>query len=200
MTALVYATYLHAKVRMEMGNYPESVGLKLRRAIYFTDHDLDPAQAAKAYVGALKAAQEEKMHPLSEEVLGIWLTMAHFLEKVGNYREAIDVYDNVRKDALKWIELHGQVEGNAGDRGRLLQKTIQLANKTAELYSLPQVANAEKVEENLTWAVTTTLRENQRRAKEGLKAGEETFYDLDQQGAQIEGMYAVPLLRKARID
>ena len=171
-----------------MANYPEAVGLKLRRARYFTDHNPDSARAMKAYIDAVTMASEKGMHPLSDEVIGIWIDMARCLEKIGNIKQAIEVLEDQRKKALFWIEKHGEVEGNAGDRTRLLQKAIQLGTKIGELFSSPYYPNKEKSGEYLTWAVETMLKENKRRRDEGLKPGEgELGLDADQQGAQLEG-------------
>lgn len=185
---LVYAIYLHVKVRLEMGEYPEAVGLKLRRALYFTDHNLDPAQALKAYMGALALAEQEGLHPLSNAVLGIWIEMARFFEKVGNVRQAVDILDRQRQHCLAWIDEHGEEEGNAGGRTRLLQKAIQMGSKIGELYSSPYFPDKQKSGEYLQWSVETMLKENQRRRREGLKGGEgELGITQDEQGAQLEG-------------
>lgn len=187
--SLVYAVYLHVKVRQQMGEYPESVGLKLRRALYFTDNNLDPAQAMKAYMGALAMAEQERLHPLSDAVLGIWLQMARFLELIGHVKEAIEVLDIQRQHCLTWIEEEGNEEGNAGDRTRLLQKAIQMSSKIGELFSSPYFPDKQKSGEFLTWSVETMLKENERRRREGLKPGEgEMGITRDEQGAQMEGM------------
>ena len=185
----MYGVYLNIKVRREMGNYPEAVGLKLRRAKYFTDHKPDPAQAMRAYLMAAQLASQEGMHPLSDEVTGIWIEMARFLEKNGSFKEAIEVLEDQRVKCLTWVELHGDTEGNAGDRTRLLEKCIQLGHKIGELYSTPYYLNRALSEEYLVWSVETMLKENRRRREEGLKPGEgELGLDQDEQGAALEGM------------
>ena len=171
-----------------MAGFPEPVGLKLRRAIYFTDHKPDAAQALKAYLAAIQLAQEVEMHPMSAEVIGIHIELARFLEKTGRIKDAIGILEDQRTKALLWIDLHGHLEGNAADRTRRLQKAIQLATKLGELYSSPYNPDKKLSEEYLTWSVETMLKENQRRRKEGLKPGEgDIGLDPDQQGAQLEG-------------
>lgn len=186
--ALLYGTYMTAKIRLQMSNYPENVAVKLRRARYFTDEAPDFAQAIKAYLGAIHLAREEGMAQLSDEVLGIWTEMARCLEQAGQHKESIELLDNTRKDCLLWIEEHGNEEGMAKHRTRLLQKSIQLAHKIAELYSDKYYPSQEKAEEYLVWAVQTALVENARRQKEGLKPGEGEYFTADQQGAQLEAL------------
>lgn len=170
-----------------MADYPENVGIKLRKARYFADVNPDPAKAAKCYMQALAAAAEENMHPMSNAVMGIWIDMARFLENIGNVQQAIEALESQRQKALEWIELHGDKEGNAGDRTRLLQKSIQLAHKIGELYTSPYCLDRQKSEQFLIWSVETLLKENERRRKEGLKPGEGDFgVDQDQAGAQLE--------------
>ena len=186
-SAFAYSVYLHIKVRREMAGYPENVGLRLRKARYFADINPDRARAAKCYLQAINAAAEEGMHPMDDAVIGIWIDFARFLENIGNAQQAIEVLETQRQRALDWIEMHGDKEGNSGDRTRLLQKCIQLAHKIGELYTSPYCLNRNKSEEFLVWSVETLLNENDRRRKEGLKPGEgELGLDRDEAGAQLE--------------
>lgn len=175
-----------------MAGYPEAIGVKLRRARYFTDHHPDGAQAMKAYLAAASMAAEEGMHPLTDEVMGIWIDMARFLELNGNIKESIEILEDQRTKAMAWIGKYGHVEGSGEgdvkDRTRLLQKAIQIASKIGELFSSPYYSNNQKSEEYLVWSVETLLKENQRRREQGLKPGEgEVGIGPDEQGAQLEG-------------
>lgn len=170
----------------QMGSYPEKVGLKLRRAIYFTDISPDSAQAMKAYVQALQIASETGMHPLSDEVIGIKTELVRFLEKTGNAKNAIDVLEALKGDCLKAIELLGKDEQYRGERTRLLGWACKVATRMADLYGNPYINDQAKMEENLVWAVETTIRERQRREREGVKPGEGEWLDLDDQGSQLE--------------
>lgn len=184
-----YAIYLHFKVRREMGEYSENVGLKLRRALYFTDHNLDPARATKSFIAALDAAREEGLSPLDDAVLGIWIQMARFFEKIGNDKEAIEALEAQRVRILEWMEENGTKDELAGERTRLLQKAIQFAFQIGQLYSGTQHRDKSKSQQFLQWSVETFLTENERRRREGLKPGEgQLGLDRDQQGAQLEGL------------
>lgn len=197
MSGLLYAIWVYMSVRVEMGGYPEAIGVKLRRARYFTDHHPDRAQALKAYLAATKMAEEEGMHPLSNEVMGIWIELARFMELNGGVKQSIEILEKQRWMAMAWVEKYGNVEGCASDRTRLLQKAIVLASKIGELFSSPYYPDKEKSEEYLVWSVETLLKENERRRKEGLKPGEgELGIDRDQQGAQLEGRLSRNTLRQ----
>ena len=184
----------------QMGSYPEKVGLKLRRGIYFTDISPDAAQAMKAYVQALQLAEEMGMHPLCNEVIGIKTELVRFLEKTGNIANAIEVCEALKSDCLRWIEREAEVlkadketQGRAereaaarGERTRLLGWACKIATRTADLYALTR--DHAKMESNLVWAVETTIRERQRRDREGVKPGEGEWLDLDDQGSQLESL------------
>lgn len=183
-----WAASVYLNMYRLLGNYPENVGLKLRRAIYFTDVSEDHAQAMKAFVQALQLAAAEGMDPLSDEVIGIKTELIRFLEKSGNAKNAIEVCEALKHDCLTWIEKNGELEGAAGHRSRLLSWACKIGTRMADLYADPYVADAEKSEENLVWAVETNIRERQRREKEGLKPGEGDWLDNDELGSQLEGI------------
>ena len=170
-----------------MGEYPEVVGVRLRRAKYFADIQPDPPRAMKNYVAALSSAHDEGMHPLSDAVIGIWIDMARVLERYGNIQQAIEVLENQRQRCLDWIEHNGNKDECAAERGRLLATAIQLATKIGELFTNPMYPDRKKSEEFLVWSVESTLRENERKRKEGLRPGESAeIINQDQQGAQLE--------------
>ena len=76
----------------------------LRTAVYYTEIDLNPPKALKAYKEALRIALEMGMHPFSDEVLGIKLQVAMMLEKSGLVKPAIEVLERTKNEALTWVE------------------------------------------------------------------------------------------------
>jgi len=169
-----------------LGNYPERVGLKLRRGLYFTDINEDFPQAIKAYIQALQFAAQEQMHPLSDEVIGIKIELVRCLEKANNPKNAIEVCESMKKDCMDWIREHGEEEGMRPMRTSLLGWACKIGTRLGDLYASPYVANAEKSEENLVWAVETNIKERQRREREGVKEGEGDWLDHDEFGSQLE--------------
>lgn len=164
------------------------MAVKLRRALWYTNQDLQPKNALKYYQQALSVADELGMDPFSDEILGIKIQVASLLEKIQQYQKAIDVLETVRADCLNWIELLGDKAGNEGKRTRVLQKAIGMSVRLGELYSHPNIADTAAAEEKLVWAVTTVLKERQRREDEGVKEGEGDWVSNDEIGAALESL------------
>lgn len=180
--------YYHAYIIGAFKQFPEPVAKELRKALYFTNQDLKPHQAIKFYKKTLRVAEEIGMDPFSDEVLGIKIQLAAFMEKIQKYHKAIQVLEIVRNDCLDWIEEFGDKPENVGKRTRILEKTVAISLKIGELYSGEYVKEPELAEEKLVWAVETTLRELQRRETEGVKPGEGKWLNREQIGASLEGM------------
>ncbi|KAI9806741.1 MAG: hypothetical protein M1825_006198 [Sarcosagium campestre] len=158
----------------------------MRRAIYYSNYELDHAKAIKYFRQALEVAQECNMHPLSPEVLGIKVELAHFLERTDHHEKAINVLELVRADCLKWIDERGGLEENAAARTRILQTAIRLAAKLGGLYADKNVMERELAEERVAWAVETSLKEKERRNTEGVKPDEGEWMDDEEFGAIFE--------------
>lgn len=128
------------------------------------------------------------MDSLSDEILGVKISLAAFFEKMQLYPKAIEVLELVRKDCLAWIDQRGYLPGNESKRTRLLSKTIGMAIKQGELYANPYVQEKEAAEECLVWAVETALKERRRRDEQGIKPDEGEWMSDEQIGAALEGM------------
>ncbi|KAL9085710.1 MAG: hypothetical protein Q9165_007459 [Trypethelium subeluteriae] len=217
MSSFFYINYIYQTYFLgAYHNYPEPVAVKLRRAIYYTNYSLDAKAALKYYKQALQLAEEHRMDPFSDEVLGIKISVAHLLEKVGRHAQAIEILEVVRRDCLKWVEGDGEeglraeekpvdnemgeeekdevlkqnelVRSSRGKRTRLLKKIVQFSAKLGEMYADPHIWNRDAAEERLVWAVEAGLREKGRREKEGVKEGEEDWLSDDELGASLESL------------
>ena len=195
-------------------NYPEPVAAKLRRAIYYTNYNLDARLAVKYYQQAMQLAQEHNMDPFSDEVLGIKISVGHLMELLGNHVKAVEILEIIRGDCLKWVDMQGDealrapekpldaimneeereeveranamVQWNRGKRTRLLKKVVQFSVKLGEMYADPRVWDRDTAEERLVWAVETGLKEKERRDKEGVKEGEGEWLSDNELGASLE--------------
>ena len=67
----------------QYARYPEPVAIKLRRAVFYTSVDVQPKNAMKYYRQALEVAEELRMDPFSEEVLGIKYKVSMLMEVIG---------------------------------------------------------------------------------------------------------------------
>lgn len=172
----------------EFKAYPEPVAAKLRRALYYTNIDVQPKNALKYYRQALVLADEMGLDPFGDPMLGVKIQVAAFHEKLHHYQKAIDVLEGLRRDCLEWIERFGGKEGNEGKRTTLLQKTIGISVKLGEHYANEYVGDKEAAEERLVWAVTAVLREQKRREDEGVKEGEGQWMSNEEIGGSLEAL------------
>ena len=187
MGMLVYANIIYKNYIIDdFKAYPEPIAAKLRRALHYTNIDIQPINALKYYRQALELADEMGLDPFSEEILGVKIQVAFFYEKLHQYEKAIDVLEVVRGDCLKWIEQLGEKKGNEGKRTRVLGKMIGMSVKLGELYANMYVMDQEAAEEKLVWAVTALLKEQKRREDEGVKEGEGQWLTNEEIGGSLE--------------
>lgn len=188
MGALVYTNYFyHNYIIGAFHKYPEPVAKQMRKALYYTNMDLQPKNAVKYYREALRVADEIGMDPFSDEIIGIKIQVAELMEKIQQYQKAIDVLEIVKSDNMKWVDLFGNKAGNEGKRTRLLKKTVGVSVKLGDLYTNKYVKEPDKAEESLAWAVEMQLKELQRREKEGTREGEGEWMTSEEIGGAFEG-------------
>ncbi|RAL01144.1 TPR domain protein [Aspergillus ibericus CBS 121593] len=100
-----YIAYVEAtQVAPQYHKFPAPVAERLRTAVYYTEVDLNPHKAVKAYKEAYKLGGDLKMHPFSDEMMGIKLQIAAVLEKAGLVPAAIKVLEKIRADACLWVQ------------------------------------------------------------------------------------------------
>lgn len=174
------------------------MAVKLRRALFYTNVDVQPTNAIKYYRQALEIADEMGLDPFSDEILGVKIQVAFLMEKIRQTQQAIDVLEIVHADCLKWIEELGGKEGNAGKRSRVLGKTVGISVKLGELYSSTAIDDMEAAEASLTYSVTTVLNEKKRREEEGVKEGEGPWMSDEEVGGALE-CKTVSLLKHVHI-
>ena len=186
---LIYTNYIYqVYIIGDFEAYPEPVAAKLRRALFYTNIDVQPKNALKYYRQAIELADEMGLDPFSDEMLGVKIQVATFYEKLHEYQKAIDVLELVREDCLKWMEKLGGKEGNEGKRTRVLGKTIAISVKLGEHYANQYIDEKDAAEEKLVWAVTALLKEQRRREDEGVKEGEGQWMTNEEIGGTLEGV------------
>lgn len=169
------------------------MAVKLRRALFYTNIDLQPNNAVKYYRQALEVADEMGLDPFSDEIIGVKIQVAFLMEKLKQYEKAIEVLEIVHADCLRWIEELGGREGNEGKRSRVLGKTVGISVKLGELYSSNQIDDMEAAEKKLIYSVTAVLKEKKRREEEGVKEGEGPWMSDEEVGAALECKTISPL-------
>lgn len=188
--SLAYANYIYQSyILAAFHKYPEPVAKKLRRALYFTNVDLQPKEALKYYKQALKEAEEVQMDPFSDEIIGVKVQVAKLLEDISQWAKAIEVLERTRSDNLEWLKQFGSLDHNKVRRTSVLAKTVGISVKLGELYGHPAIYDRDIAQERLLWAVETVLKEQQRRTSEKVKDEEEgEWMGNDQIGAALEAL------------
>lgn len=187
-SSLVYANFFyHNYIIGAFHKFPEPVAKQMRKALFYTNQQLEPKNALKYYKEALRVADEIGMDPFSDEIIGVKIQVAELMEKIGQYGKAIEVLEIVKQDNGKWMELLGNKPGNEAKRTRVLLWSIKVSVKLGDLYACPYVLDTEKAEECLVWAVETALREQKRRDEQGVRPEDGEWITDEEQGGALEG-------------
>ncbi|KAI4160207.1 MAG: hypothetical protein LQ342_005919 [Letrouitia transgressa] len=204
-SGLIYANYIYSSYIIgEFTAYPEPVAAKLRRALYFTNHDLQPERALKYFSQALQLAHQEGMDPLSDAILGVKAEVSKLLVKVRHTRAATEALEIVLGDCLEFVRRVEAGELGPGekniispeemreqkwaDRSRVLGRTVGMGVRLGELYAQDDMQEFENAEARLVQAVTTMLREKKRRDEEGVREGEGEWMTGEEMGAALESL------------
>lgn len=91
------------KVDEKVNRFPPAVAKELRKALYYTEINLEPQKALEHYKAALQIAMEMDMHPWSDEVLGIKLQMADMLVKAGYHQKATELLGRIAQQGYEWV-------------------------------------------------------------------------------------------------
>ena len=100
-TAYLYFAYFQD---IQFTKFPADVAKSLRRALYYTNIKPDPKLAHKYYKRALEQCNDHNLDPFGDDVLGIRIQIAAWLEKIGNFDGALTVLSGIAKDCLRWVE------------------------------------------------------------------------------------------------
>jgi len=189
---LVYANYIYQNYILKaFHKFPEPVAKKLRRALWYTNQDLQPQEAIKYYRQALQVAEEVGMDPFSDEIMGVKIQVAALMEKVQQDGKAAQVLEILKRDSLEWIRQYGSLPHNKAKRTRVLAKCVSISVKLGELYGSAAIYNREAAEERLVWAVETVLKETQRRNSLNIPLDSEEegkWMSGDEIGAALEAL------------
>ena len=101
---VVYA-YFHYFQSKQFTRFPPHIAKSLRRALYYSNYSPDPPLALKYYKMALEQCTAAGLDPFSDEVMGIKIQLAAWLEKIGSYKNSIEVLEALLRDCKKWVEV-----------------------------------------------------------------------------------------------
>ncbi|OIW28920.1 hypothetical protein CONLIGDRAFT_704117 [Coniochaeta ligniaria NRRL 30616] len=102
-----YAIYLYFNYfyHRQFTRYPQPVAKAMRRALYYSNYNPDPERALKYYKQALDLCNELAMDPFSDDVMGIRIQLAAWLEQIDNYQVSAKVLEALLDDCKRWIEV-----------------------------------------------------------------------------------------------
>ncbi|KAK0719677.1 hypothetical protein B0H67DRAFT_485860 [Lasiosphaeris hirsuta] len=210
--ARVYFTYFYSE---QFTRYPDPIARVLRRALYYSNYSPDNKMALKYYRQALAYCEELNLDPFSNDVMGIKIQLAAWLERIDNRGNATRVLEALLGDCKRWVEVMEQSvkDGTApkgllvpsglqtkegepapvpetlwGKRTRILGKAVGISVKLAELYSDEHVVKLDLAHERLIWAVETVFGELARRIKDGVKEGEGDWMSPKEIGGTLESL------------
>lgn len=117
---IVYA-YFNYFQSPQFTRFPPHIAKSLRRAIYYSNYGPDPQLALKYYTLALGQCKEAGLDPFSDEVIGLRIQLAAWLEQIGSYKNSIDVLEALLNDSKKWVALmeKSAKDGLIDESGRL---------------------------------------------------------------------------------
>lgn len=98
----VYFTYFYAE---QFTRYPDPIARALRKALYYSNYNPDAKQALKYYRQALELCDELKLDHFSDDVMGIKIQLAAWLEKIENYANSAKVLETLLGDCKRWVEV-----------------------------------------------------------------------------------------------
>jgi len=101
----VYFTYFYSE---QFTRYPDEVAAALRRALYYSNYQPDPQLALKYYRKALELCDELHLDTFSDDVMGIKIQLAAWLEKIDNHENAAKVLETLLGDCKRWVEVMEQ--------------------------------------------------------------------------------------------
>lgn len=179
-------------IKGEFAKYPEPVAKELRKALWYTQDNgsygqIHPQQAVKYFMRALKKAKELEIDDFSDEIIGIKVRLAQFMEECQFYDKAIDILEIIKRDNLEWMRRNGEKPERCAQRTNVLGKAVGASVKLGELYGNRYINDKEMAEENLVWALETVLKEQRRREQEGVKEGEGEWMSPEETGGTFEG-------------
>jgi hypothetical protein len=123
--------------------------------LYYSNYAPDPKLALKYYKLALEQCKANGMDPFSDEVIGLRIQLAAWLEKIGKFQNSIEVLEALLDDCKKWIEL---MEKSAKDG--LVDKSGHFTGATTSQANTPKEgedSDAEEVEPENLWAKRTRV-------------------------------------------
>ncbi|RAL08134.1 TPR domain protein [Aspergillus homomorphus CBS 101889] len=191
-----YIAYVEVtQVAPQYTKFPPPMAERLRTAVYYTEVDLQPSKALKAYQDAYKIGIEMGLHPFSDEMVGVRLQIAHMFEKAGLVSAAVSVLEQTRQVALQWVQRSRKERPD--EEGRPVIAAELDSAKLAEL-SPELAAEVEARKESEAWEDRQVNKVLKKIVGISMKIAElcDSDYIQDSEKAEQNQSYAVQLCLK----
>ncbi|KAK7952227.1 uncharacterized protein PG986_007955 [Apiospora aurea] len=100
----VIYTYFSYFQSEQFTRFPPAIAKTLRRALYYSNYAPDPKLALKYYKIALEQCEQHALDPFSDEVLGLKIQLAAWLEKIGSFQNSTEVLEALLRDCRRWVD------------------------------------------------------------------------------------------------
>lgn len=150
----MYAYYNYFQSE-QFTRFPPDIAKSLRRALYYSNYAPDPKLAFKYYKMALEQCKASSLDPFSDEVIGVRIQLAAWLEKIGSFQNSIEVLEALLLDCKKWVELMEKSvqDGLVDKAGRYIgaaETQVDASKQSGE-------SSSEEVEPENLWAKRTRV-------------------------------------------
>ncbi|TGJ80353.1 hypothetical protein E0Z10_g8414 [Xylaria hypoxylon] len=134
VSVYVVYSYFHYFQSEQFTRFPPDIAKSLRRALYYSNYAPDPKLALKYYRLALEQCAASGLDPFSDEVIGVRIQLAAWLEKIGKFKNSIEVLEALLRDCKKWVEvMEKSVQDGLVDKsGRLIAAPVTQTNTPKE--------------------------------------------------------------------
>lgn len=106
--------------------YPDPVANAMRRALYYSNYSPDPERALKYYKKALELCEELRLDPFSDDVIGIRVQVAQWLEQINHQENAAKVLEPLLADCKRWVEvMEKSVKDKTSDKAHLTPRRLE---------------------------------------------------------------------------
>ncbi|KAJ2992333.1 hypothetical protein NUW58_g524 [Xylaria curta] len=147
-----YFNYFQSK---QFTRFPPEIAKSLRRALYYTNYSPDPKLALKYYKLALEQCKAAGIDPFSDEVIGVRVQLAAWLEGIGKFENSIEVLEALLQDCKKWVELmEKSVQDGLIDKSGILKGAPTIQQNTPKD---GDESTVEEVEPENLWAKRTRV-------------------------------------------
>ncbi|KAI1439226.1 TPR domain-containing protein [Xylaria sp. CBS 124048] len=157
VSVYVAYSYFHYFQSEQFTRFPPDIAKSLRRALYYSNYSPDPNLAFKYYKIALEQCKASGMDPFSDEIMGIRIQLAAWLEKIGKFDSSIEVLEGLLDDCKKWVQLmEKSVADGLIDKSGRLKSAVNNTPKADAAKEGEEVKPQEVEYENL-WAKRTRV-------------------------------------------